>query len=439
MNMKERILARSEGLQSALVYLRREFHRFPELAWTEFRTASKVAEILEKCGYKVLIGEEIMCGDLMKNVPPQDILDEQMERAKSQGAQDIYLDKMKGGKTAVVGVLETGNPGPVVAIRVDMDALPITESDSNDHLPVKEGFRSENEGIMHACAHDGHTAVGLGLAMLFAQIKEEFSGTIKIIFQPAEEGVQGGATSIIKKGMVDDVDYMLGFHIGLASETGTLFCETTDFLASTKYNVEFIGQASHAGASPEHGKSALLAAAAAALSLQSIPRHSKGASRVSVGVLNSGTASNIVPDRAYMELESRGITTEINNFMKEGVYRTLEGAAKMYDVQIDLRPEIIETGDAIAAVCDPEIVRLTKEIAEELGIFERIEDIVGLGGSEDYTFFMEHVQNKGGKATHFIVGSDLAAKHHNEAFDFDESILWKIVALLGMMVYNFKN
>ncbi|MDR2167173.1 MAG: amidohydrolase [Clostridiales bacterium] len=436
--MTEKIVKTAEDLQDLMVHFRREFHEFPELSWTEFRTASRVAINLESMGFKTLVGEEIMCGSLMKNVPPAHELELQMERAKAQGAELPYLDRMKGGKTGVVGILETGKPGPVIAIRFDMDALPIIESDSSKHFPAREGFRSRNEGLMHSCGHDGHTAIGMGVAALLTKIRDELKGTIKLIFQPAEEGVQGGATSIIKMGVVDDADYMLSFHLGMAPLPATLFCETTGFLATTKFDINFIGKSAHSGANPEDGKSALLAAAAATMAMQGIYRHSAGASRISVGVFNSGTASNIVPDRAFLELETRGETTEINDFMKREVYRILEGAARMYDCEVDLRPEVVETGEAISAESDPELVALTKEIAEELDIFDAIEDSVSIGGSEDYTYFMERVQQKGGKALHFSVAADLKAKHHNELFDFSEDVLWKIAALLGVMIVRLK-
>ncbi|MCL2350614.1 MAG: amidohydrolase [Defluviitaleaceae bacterium] len=434
--MKDNILKISREMQSKLEGLRRDFHKYPELAWTEFRTASIVAESLEKLGYAVSLGEEVMCGSLMKNVLDEDVLQEQMTRAIGQGGIERFVSQMSGGKTGVVGILDTGNPGPTVGIRFDTDALPITESPDGDHFPTKMGFCSVNEGIMHSCAHDGHVAAGLGVAMLLAEIKDNLKGKIKLIFQPAEEGVQGGATAMIKKGVVDDVDYMFGFHIGLTSKSGAIFCETVDFKATTKYDINFTGKSAHAGANPEDGKSALLAACAATMAMQGIYRHSKGSSRISVGVLRSGTASNIVPDHAYLEMETRGETTEINNFMKQEVYRILQASADMYDVKVGLDPAVIETGEAISAVCDSDMVAFTKKVAQELDIFAHVEDQSGLGGSEDYTFFMEHVQKRGGKATHFIAGADLAAKHHNPRFDFDDSGLWKIVALIGMMVYD---
>jgi len=423
--MTEKILDIAKALQPEVVKFRRDFHKYPELGWLEFRTASIVAKTLEECGFSVVVGEDAMNADTMRNVPPDDELEAQLKRAKAQGAHSEYLEKMKGGKTAVVGVLDTDRPGDVVAMRFDIDALPIQESQNEGHVPYDNGFVSVNDGVMHSCAHDGHIAVGLGVAMALAKLKDSLTGVIKLIFQPAEEGVQGGATGIISTGIVDDVTRMLGFHIGLAARTGQIFCETTDFFAITEYHVNFTGKEAHAAANPELGKSALLAAASATLGLQGIYRHSAGASRINVGMLESGIKSNIVPNSALMKLETRGATTSINNFMKQEVYRIIGGAAQMYDVQV----EIVEAGESITADCDRTVTEATKGIAREFGIFEHVLDSLPLNASEDYTYFMEHVQNRGGIAGHFIIGADLAGKHHTIGFDFDEGILWKAVAM----------
>ncbi|MCL2855687.1 MAG: amidohydrolase [Defluviitaleaceae bacterium] len=430
-----KIAASAQNLQPQLVNWRRDFHKHPELGWTEFRTASIVAKNLADFGYQLLIGGDAMDDSQMLNLLADDVLQVQTKRAITQGAFMEYIDKMQGGKTAVMGILDTGKPGPVIALRVDMDALPIKEADEVAHFPHQQSFASINEGVMHACGHDGHTAIGLGIAKMLADSKGQLKGIVKIIFQPAEEGVQGGATSIIKKGLVDDVSHMLGFHIGLAAKSGEVYCQTTDFLAATKFNAHFTGKTAHAGANPEDGKSALLAAATATMGLQGIYRHSGGASRISVGVLQSGTSSNIVPDKAFMALETRGETTQINNFMKGEAARIIEAAARMHDVSHRL--EIV--GEASAATCDQVLVNLTKKTAQDLSIFNHVGDSIGLHASEDYSFFMEHVQARGGKATHLIMGADLADAHHTKGFDFDEDCLWKTAALFTAMILEISN
>ena len=427
--MKDNIIELAREMQSELVELRRDFHRHAESAWTEFRTASIVASKLEQLGYEVSVGSSVIEESEMMGVPARDVLDEHLRRAKSQGATK-YADKMAGGKTGVMGLLRTGSPGPVTALRFDIDANDMNESTNPNHIPVKEGFASINAGAMHACGHDGHTAIGLGLAKLLYQIKNELSGTVKIIFQPAEEGVRG-AKSMVAKGIVDDVNYVLGGHIGFGAKNDRLVCGTSGFLATTKFDVTFKGVPSHAGAKPEDGKSALLSAACASLSMQGIYRHSAGPSRINIGVLHAGTGRNVVPDHAVIKVETRGVTSQINEFIKKEAYRMAEASAAMYDT----RAEIVEVGGAVAGECDAELVLLARRAAEESGMFAVIEDSGYLGGSEDYTYFMERVQNNGGKALFVMIGAATTAGHHNDLFDFDERVLSRSVALFAYMTY----
>ncbi|MCL1992316.1 MAG: amidohydrolase [Spirochaetes bacterium] len=417
-------------MQGDLVILRRDFHRHAEAGWTEFRTASIVANYLEGYGYKVLVGEDVIAESAMMGVPSEEILSLHMERAKFQGAHAQYVDKMKGGKTGVVGILETGKPGPVIGLRFDMDANDMTEAKDEKHRPFREGFASVNDEAMHACAHDGHTAVGLGVAKLLMQLKDSFSGTVKLIFQPAEEGVRGAA-SMAEKGVVNDVDYLLGMHLGSsAPENGLFICGTNGFLATSKFDAIYSGVPAHAGAKPEEGKSALLAAASATLSLQGIYRHSKGASRINIGVLQAGTGRNVVPDKAVMKIETRGITSEIDGFVKKEALRMINASALMYDVDVEIK----EVGGAKSGKSDDELIAFAKKSAEGSGLFNKIIDSANLGGSEDFTYLMDRVQQRGGKASYVIVGTKIAAGHHNSFFDFDEGALSKAVAILLLMV-----
>ena len=433
--MKARIIQAATELQNDLVKFRRDFHRHAESGWTEFRTASIVASNLESYGYKVLVGDEVMDGSAMMGVPDEETLNKHMERAKAQGAPAKYLDKMKGGKTGLVGILDTGKPGSVVALRFEMDANDLNESTADTHRPKKEGFASINSGAMHGCGHDGHTAMGLGVAKVLSELRGELAGVIKIVFQPAEEGVRGAA-SIVAKGIVDDVNYMFGVHLGFcADKIGQLICGTGGLLATSKFDAVFTGLAAHAGARPEEGKSALLAAAAATMSVQGIYRHSAGVSRINIGYLQAGSGRNVVPDSAVMKLETRGSTSDIDAFMKKEAIRMINGSAAMYDVKVYTK----DMGGAMSGESDPEMVTVTKNAALELGMFDDIKDMEILGFSEDYSYFMDRVQKKGGKANYFMIGTNIAAGHHDNRFDFDESVLSRGVALLTLIVYNLTN
>ncbi len=141
-----------------------------------------------------------------------------------------------------------------------MDALDLNEQHDDSHRPHRDHFASCNAGMMHACGHDGHTAIGLGLAHVLKQYAAQLNGVIKLIFQPAEEGTRG-ARAMVAAGVVDDVDYFTAIHIGTGVPAGTVVCGGDNFMATTKFDVQFSGVAAHAGGKPEDGRNALLAAA----------------------------------------------------------------------------------------------------------------------------------------------------------------------------------
>ncbi|WP_319583662.1 amidohydrolase [uncultured Pseudodesulfovibrio sp.] len=424
--MTEDIERLAAGLEDGLIRRRRDLHRFPEAAWTEFRTASMVATVLLALGYEVRLGEDAVCRKSMLGVPSEEELAGHMERAVSQGGDPDLISRMAGGLTGVIGELRCGE-GPVVALRFDMDANDLDEARDDDHRPWREGFASTNPGAMHACGHDGHVALGLGVAELLAGLKDRLEGTVRLIFQPGEEGVRG-AGPMVDAGALDGVDYLLGGHIGFrAPRTGQLVCGVGGFLATTKFDATFTGVAAHAGAAPEQGRNALLAAANAALNLHAIPRHGQGASRISVGVLNAGQGRNVVPPNALIKGETRGETTGINDFMFERAGEVLAGAARMYGVDLVLA----EVGRSVSGQSDPELAAVVRQVAENMEFFKTSEimDSLDLRGSEDFALMLAEVQRRGGLGTYIMLGSDLAAGHHNARFDFDERCLAPGVSL----------
>jgi aminobenzoyl-glutamate utilization protein A len=305
--MRDKILGVADKIENKIIDYRRDFHKYPESGWTEFRTASIIAGKLKKLGYEVKVGKEVMNTDNMMGLPDDEILEENYKRALAQGADSEYVEKLKGGFTAVVGILDNGD-GPTIGMRFDMDAVDVDESKLENHFPYKEGFVSVNEDVMHACGHDGHTAIGLGIAEVLMEIKDSIKGKVKLIFQPAEEGVRG-AKAIATSGILDDVDYMIGGHLGIKeNSSGELYCGLGGFLATSKFDAYFTGVSTHAGGTPEKGKNALLAAATATINLNAIPRHSEGATRINVGKLTAGTGRNVIPARAHMMIEIRGAT-----------------------------------------------------------------------------------------------------------------------------------
>lgn len=434
MALQDEILDFAAGLESELVAGRRDLHHYPEPGWTEFRTAAKVATTLTALGYEVQCGADVIKADAMMGAPSAERLESEQERAISEGADPAWVEKMTGGLTGVVGTMKFGE-GPVVALRFDMDSNDVTETDAAEHLPNALGFASCHAGAMHACGHDGHTTVGLALAKTLAHFKAQLKGTVKLCFQPAEEGVRG-AHAMVESGVVDDVDYMLGAHFGFKMQhTGTVACNVTDFLATTKYDAHFVGKPAHAGAAPETGKNALLAAACAALNLHAISRHSAGASRINVGRLDAGSGRNVIGDRGLLSLETRGATSEINNYMEQEAARIIRAAAAMYDVDVTIE----KVGGAAGGSNSPGLADFLESSANDLGIFKEVVGRCPFGASEDFSYFMERVQSRGGEAAYMMIGADLAAGHHDSHFTFDEQALVYALKMLSVSAAKLLN
>ncbi|MCS0654895.1 M20 family metallo-hydrolase [Cytobacillus firmus] len=414
------------NLENQLKEWRRDFHRYPEGGFLEMRTASIVASILDELGFGLEMGRQVMAADYFMGKPNQEETAAHYQWALENGAKKDYIEPFKDGYTGIVATMDTKKEGPTIAFRVDMDALPIHESEADSHFPQKEGFRSAVPNTMHACGHDAHTTIGLGLASLIAENKDSLKGKIKLIFQPAEEGTRG-ARSMAEAGVIDDVDYLIASHVGTGVPDGHFVASKNGFLATSKLDVTFKGVSSHAGGNPEEGKNALLAAASVALNIYAIPRHSEGATRINVGELHAGSGRNIIADKAVLKIETRGETTKINEYVKAQAEAVIAGSAQMYGVEY----EIHTVGEAISAHGSKELASVLHACAQEASyIKESILEDNSPAGSEDATFFMERVQQNGGQATYCIFGTELAAGHHNEKFDINEGTMKNAVQLL---------
>lgn len=419
-------------IEKQIIEWRRDFHQYPEAAWTEFRTAERVVKLLTDFGYDVQYGSQVVKESAMMGVPSQETLEKHAKRAIEEGADRSVIENMAGGKTGVVATLRTGRPGPIVALRFDMDANDVQEKADENHRPWKEGFASLHAGVMHACGHDGHTAIGLGLAKILQEQKAGLCGTIKLIFQPAEEGVRG-AKAMVEAGVADDVDYLFGMHLGfLAGGSDSFICGTDGFLATTKLDAYFQGVPAHAGAAPQEGRNALLAAANAAMNLHAISRHAEGVSRINVGVLEAGSGRNVIAEKAVLKLETRGETSAINDFMQKEAVRIIHGAADMQGVSVKIK----EMGGAAGGQSDAGIAKRLRQAAESSGLFHVIKDNGSLGASEDFTCFLEKVQQRGGQGGYAMVGINRIAGHHDGAFDFDEAALGNAVTVLALAIFD---
>lgn len=407
--------------------LRREIHHHPEPGWAEFISTARAIRGLEKAGLKVLCGKEVINTDFIRGANAKQI-ETGLARAKAFGVDPEILTKLDG-VTGCVGILKTGRSGPVTAFRFELDCVPVTETSSPDHLPNKEGFASDYPGYMHACGHDSHQAVGLSLARWLAANKESLKGTVKLVFQPAEEGVRG-ARPLAESGIVDDADAIFCMHIGCDAPDGTVVTAPGKYLCTTKADFVFKGTPSHAGMQPEVGRNALLAAATASLALMALPRDGRGMTRVNVGHMVAGEGRNVVPSTARIQVEVRGENAEINANMYREACQRVEGAAAMYGCTT----KAIVMGEAVDLVPDAEAEKEAIEAATGAPHVKAVEHTMNFNGSDDATVLIRRVQQHGGIGTYIVVGATLAAGHHQAAFNFDEKYLETMYAIATKLV-----
>ena len=419
----------AEGMREELVACRRDLHHYPELGWCEMRTASLIARRLTDLGYEVLVGRDVCDEKGRMGVPDEETLEREYRRAAAEGADPEFLEQVWGGFTGVIGILRCGE-GPVVALRFDIDALPVPEAQGEDHLPAREGFASCNPGVMHACGHDAHITIGLGTAKLLMQMKNRLHGTVKLIFQPAEEGVRG-AKSIVDKGHLDGVDYVLGGHMGGNPDTAepAIGVGNGNTLATTKFDIYYHGKPAHAGFCPELGKNAMLAAATAVLNLYAIPRHGAAGTQVNVGTLHAGTGRNVVAAEAKLEVEVRGNSAAANRHMQEYAFRVARAAGEMHDCGCEIRL----MGAADCTENSPELsARVLQVCRDRLGL-SCVEMKGGASGSEDYSYFSERVRSQGGQSCYFSNLVRCAGPFHNSQFDLDEvGLVNGVITFVGM-------
>ncbi|NPA92767.1 MAG: amidohydrolase [Chloroflexi bacterium] len=366
--------------------LRRDFHRHPELGFQEHRTAGIVARELRELG----------------------------------------LDVQEGvGKTGVVALLKGAHPGPTVLVRADMDALPIQEENQTD-------YASENPGVMHACGHDAHTAMLLTVARILSAHRDALHGTVKFVFQPAEEGM-GGAESMVKDGVLEGVDYVLAMHVWNDRPVGWLgIVPGPAMAAAERFQIRVIGKGGHA-AHPELTEDPVVAAAHIVTALQTVvSRHVDPleAAVVSVTMLQAGTAFNIVPPEARLEGTIRTFEPDVTREVRMRFQRTVHGVAQ----GLGCRAEIVLDDLTPAVINDPEVTKIVQETAAELFPEAEIDTTHRTMGSEDMAFMMYNIPG-----CYFFVGSanpakGLDAPHHHPRFDIDEDALPIGVALMAASI-----
>lgn len=395
-----------------MVSFRRNFHEKPETGWTEFRTTAIIVNRLKELGFKVLEGKEVINPDFVMG-RYDDEVKLGVKRALEAGVKQEDIDAMEG-YTGALGIWETGRPGPVTAFRYDIDALYIPETEDPNHIPRKEGFASQYPGVMHACGHDCHAAAGLTMAHWIADHKDELCGTIKLIFQPAEEGTRG-ALAMAEKGIVDDVDNLIASHIGCTPKLGFVTITSPGYNATIKFDVSFTGKPAHSVANPQDGRNALMAACHTAVMVGSLPRHGAGLTTVSCGKIVAGEMRNVVPVHATMQMEVRGATNELCEYIFSQVERAVKANAEAFDVEY----KITKVGQAYTMNPTPELAKLLEQCAADVVGPDHVDYYSEKGGSEDATILMARVQKHGGKAAHFYYGADHNGQHRGD-FDPDD-------------------
>ncbi|NET50796.1 MAG: amidohydrolase [Merismopedia sp. SIO2A8] len=381
-----------QTLQHRLVEWRRQIHQYPELAFQERQTARLVSTLLEQ--WQIPYEGEI-------------------------------------AYTGIVAVISGHQPGPVLAIRADMDALPIQEE---NHVP----YRSQHDGVMHACGHDGHTAIALGTAHYLATHRHQLHGTVKFIFQPAEES-PGGAKPMIEAGVLHnpDVDAIIGLHLWNNLPIGTVGVREGPLMAAVElFDCVIHGKGGH-GAIPQQTVDPIVVGANIVSSLQTIVSRNLDPlvpGVVTVGKFQSGDANNVIPDSATFGGTVRYFDTALEGFFQTRLEQHIAGICQSYGATYNLnyRPVYPPT------VNHPDITALVRSVATTVvdtpqGVVPNCQTM----GGEDMSFFLQEVPG-----CYFFLGAANATlgldyPHHHPRFDFDETVLAMGVELFVRCVEQF--
>lgn len=365
--------------------LRRDFHMHPEIGFEETRTSGIVAKELKEIGLEVQTGV---------------------------------------AKTGVVAIIEGDKPGPVVLVRVDMDALPINEETGAE-------YASKYPNVMHACGHDGHTAMGITAAHLLKKHQNEIEGTVKLVFQPAEEGL-GGAELMVKEGVLQDPkpDFSLSIHLWNENSFGYVGVTPGPvFAAAEAFSIKIMGKGAHA-AVPDMGIDPILAASQIIVALQSIVSRNVPpleSAVLSITSVHGGSAFNIIPP----EVELLGTIRTYSSEVRQNVIERMESIVKGIAIAMECTADINLRGITPVVKNDEKLSKQVQDVVKEMLPNEKMIEDSRTMGAEDMAYMMDDIPG-----CYFIVGSNNKEKgldygHHHPKFDFDEQALPKGAALLA--------
>lgn len=394
-------------VEPAVIGWRRDIHQYPELANRETRTAALVAEHLRTLGLEVTTGI---------------------------------------ARTGVVAVLEGAKPGPAVALRADMDALPVAERTG---LPFASKVRSEYEGqdvpVMHACGHDAHVAILLGAASVLASLRQEIAGTVKFIFQPAEEGAprgeEGGAALMIREGVLrdPDVEAIFGLHVGQQGPAGTATWRERGTMASAqRFDITITGKQTH-GARPWEGVDPIVVGAQIVTALQSIVSRSvditSAPAVVSVGTFNSGVRNNIISDEAVLSGTIRTFDPEVQGRVHHRMRAIVSGIAGSMGAEAKLE---IERGVPVTWNDVDLVQRMLPTLKRVYGP-SRIFPAPMTTGAEDFAHYQQEIPG-----FFFFIGArpaavppEAAVPNHSPFFDIDEAALRPAVIAMSQLAVDY--
>ncbi len=376
MSLEQKITSLSEKYFPEVVRLRRTIHEHPELAFEEIKTGVLVAETLEKIG----------------------------------------LDVKRGvARTGIVASLKGKKSGKAVALRSDMDALPIQEATG---LP----FASKNPGKMHACGHDAHTAIGLGAAMILSELRDELNGEVRFLFQPSEERNPGGAPYMIEDGALEGVSKVFGLHVLSQADAGAVgFCAGEMMASADELYITIKGKSGH-GARPHHAIDPVIVSAQVILALQTLVSRNLdpfAQGVITIGSIHGGFAPNIIPNEVKLVGTLRAMSKEWREFAHKRVHEIVNGicysARAEADIHIDLGYPVL--------VNDEKETMFAESCALQLFGPERVFQAERLMGAEDFAYYLEKVPG-----TFYRLGirneaAGITADIHNDHFTIDESAL----------------
>ncbi|MGG4206401.1 M20 family metallopeptidase [Paenibacillus jamilae] len=379
-----------DRLQENMVEWRRHLHKNPEISFQESKTAAFVADKLESWG--------------------------------------IEIRRQVGGH-GVVGTIRGAKPGPVVMLRADMDALPIQDENECE-------YRSSVDGAMHACGHDGHTSALLGTAYYFSLNRDELQGEIRLLFQPAEELLPGGAVSVIKDGILEGVDVIYGIHLWTPFPVGTAAsCAGPLMAAADDFYIEITGKGGHGGM-PQSTNDSVVAGSALVMQLQSVVSRSVDPLRpavLTVGTIQGGSAQNVIAETCRLSGTIRTFDEETRTVMKERLHEVTELTAATYGTTAQVRyimgypPVVNDTHEAS---------RFFNEAKSVFGE-ENVQEASKLMPAEDFAYYLERVPG-----CFMFVGAGNPVKgavypHHHPKFDFDEDAMINAVRLFIAMSMGY--